>query len=449
MSVTKESKFSRGFHTDDDIFNRKPLYDLIIRVATKAPDENLVVALDDKWGNGKTSFINMMESEIKINENKDVDFVYFDAFENDYQSDPFVALSSKIYTLVSSNDEGLKSLSRKMLHLGKKVGASFAINGAKFAVSALTGGLVNGTKIEQAKDAIIESISSPIEGLIESKIKSGEDELYTIEAFRCALSEIAEKRKKKIIFVIDELDRARPDFALDLLEKVKHIFSVKGFVFLLVMNRSQFEKSIECRYGGINSRLYLNKFVHYWFTLPKKNHLSDYALKVHDRSTILSYLLHLDRDIKIMPREGRQIKLLSYLLEANGCSLREAERCYSIFSIMDNPKDFKNYNGEIHKLVIVLVAFLKIHNQELLDQIIFKAIPIDEVFGRLNINGEHLSSLPELKLISSAIKYHFATEEDLFRAKDTGIYKAIEGAYGDREYIFESAMAYVEFLHFG
>ncbi|MDX7018825.1 P-loop NTPase fold protein, partial [Klebsiella aerogenes] len=70
-------------------------------------------------------------------------------------------------------------------------------------------------------------------------------------------------------FIIDELDRARPDFSLNLLELIKHIFNVDGFYFLLVMNKQQFEESIKIRYGNINSSLYLNKFIDYWFTLPK------------------------------------------------------------------------------------------------------------------------------------------------------------------------------------
>lgn len=59
------NSFSDGFSESDDIFNRKKLHDTIIRVATNAPDASLVLALNDKWGNGKTSFVKMMSSEIK------------------------------------------------------------------------------------------------------------------------------------------------------------------------------------------------------------------------------------------------------------------------------------------------------------------------------------------------------------------------------------------------
>ena len=75
---------------------------------------------------------------------------------------------------------------------------------------------------------------------------------------------------KPIVFIIDELDRCKPDFALELLEQVKHLFSVKGITFLLVTNREQLEESIKSKYGqGINPTNYLHKFINIWLTMPR------------------------------------------------------------------------------------------------------------------------------------------------------------------------------------
>ncbi|EBP7146783.1 hypothetical protein AC205_23280, partial [Salmonella enterica] len=90
MRMTAQVKsFSNGFCENDDIFGRKKLHDIIMRVATNAPDQSLVLALDDKWGNGKTSFVRMMESEINKKHSDKFEVIYFDAFKSDYQSDPF------------------------------------------------------------------------------------------------------------------------------------------------------------------------------------------------------------------------------------------------------------------------------------------------------------------------------------------------------------------------
>ncbi|ECH5401934.1 hypothetical protein FPX58_12235, partial [Salmonella enterica] len=210
MRMTAPIKsFSDGFSENDDIFERKKLHDIIMRVATNAPDKSLVLALDDKWGNGKTSFVKMMESEINKNHSDDFEVIYFDAFKSDYQSDPFVALTSNIYSLINKSDGTLKTLCDELLDIGKKLGASFVINGAKFAISTLSGGLLSGTVFDKATDAITDSISSPVEEYIESKIKNSESEIAIIERFGDLLTKICEQSGKKIFFIIDELDRAR------------------------------------------------------------------------------------------------------------------------------------------------------------------------------------------------------------------------------------------------
>ncbi|HIE4797422.1 TPA: KAP family P-loop NTPase fold protein [Serratia marcescens] len=444
MRITAPVKsFADGFTEEDDIFERKKLYEQIIRIATNAPDKSLVLALDDKWGNGKTSFVKMMSSEIK-NNNQDLNVIYFDAFESDYQSDPFVALSSKIYALLKSEDGKIKTLSEKLLSIGKKIGASFAMNGAKFAVGAITGGVVNGSVLEAASDTIADSLSSPIEEFIEEKIKSGEQEIATIENFRKILSEIYEVSGKKTIFIVDELDRARPDFALDLLEKIKHIFSVEGFVFMLVMNRSQFEMSIECRYGKINTRLYLNKFIHYWFTLPKTDCLSESVLAGYQPSTILKYLITLDYPNKLLVRGSSLVKVIAYLLESNNCSLREAERCYSVFCVMENPQRVDGYSNDIIKAAMGLVSFLKVHNQELLYDIVNKRVTFDMVIKTLNIHERHLHDIPELYLVVHALEYHFSTDDELAEKRKTKYFSDIEHFIGRRVKIFEKLVESVD-----
>ena len=69
---------------------------------------------------------------------------------------------------------------------------------------------------------------------------------------------------------MDELDRCKPIYALNLMEKIKHLFSVKHIVFLLVMNKEQLEQSVRCLYGpNIDARTYLQKFINIECKLPR------------------------------------------------------------------------------------------------------------------------------------------------------------------------------------
>ena len=50
-----------------------------------------------------------------------------------------------------------------------------------------------------------------------------------------------------LVFIIDELDRCRPTFAIELLERVKHIFDVPNIVFVFGINRSELVKALDSR----------------------------------------------------------------------------------------------------------------------------------------------------------------------------------------------------------
>jgi len=45
------------------------------------------------------------------------------------------------------------------------------------------------------------------------------------------------------------LDRCRPDFAIRLIERIKHFFDIKNIVFVLVMDKAQFSKVVCHNYG--------------------------------------------------------------------------------------------------------------------------------------------------------------------------------------------------------
>jgi predicted KAP-like P-loop ATPase len=52
--------------------------------------------------------------------------------------------------------------------------------------------------------------------------------------FKAQLAEITKKEKKPLVFIVDELDRCKPEFAIRLIERIKHFFDIpKLYSFLL------------------------------------------------------------------------------------------------------------------------------------------------------------------------------------------------------------------------
>ncbi len=67
-----------------------------------------------------------------------------------------------------------------------------------------------------------------------------------------------------IIFIVDELDRCIPNFAIKTLERLHHIFGkVKNSVTILAFNREQINRSIDHAYGEGSAEGYLKKFINF------------------------------------------------------------------------------------------------------------------------------------------------------------------------------------------
>ncbi|MEQ4673327.1 P-loop NTPase fold protein [Providencia vermicola] len=444
-----EPDFSQGFTHNNDIFGRKKLYEQITNVIKHSLDQNLVLALNDRWGNGKTAFVKMLQGELQ-NSNEDINVIYFDAFKNDYQSDPLLSMISYVYELVDKED---KKLSDKILDTGKAVAVNLSKQLPKKALSIITANVISEKNIESLVQAAIGSISDPWEKYIEEKIKNSKVEESTIDKFRNILRELYETKGKKTLFIIDEMDRAKPDFVLELLEKIKHIFNVDGFYFLLVMNKPQFEESIKMRYGNIDSNTYLNKFIHYWFELPKvdiKNtKMTMYNLNDEvSNSTVGKYLYHIDKN-KIFSGSDIIFIILSKLLFVNGKSLREAQRCYSLMSVIKNADDIKGFRSSVHKATFALVVYLKVNNQDLLYKIMNKLTDVENIIKELNLTRNDINSNQVfINGLERSLFYHFLVDEDFKNGLMQQKYKDVLGDFwfeGDsKEPILENMVLSVE-----
>ncbi len=72
------------------------------------------------------------------------------------------------------------------------------------------------------------------------------------------------------MIVVDELDRCRPDYALSLLEVIKHFFAVDHVHFVLGVNLRELENMVRVRYDTLDgAALYLQKFVTLTMDLPR------------------------------------------------------------------------------------------------------------------------------------------------------------------------------------
>lgn len=393
-----EVNYGNGFSNGNDLFNRKRLAAQLESIIKSSEDDSLVLAIDDQWGSGKTTFLKMWENELITNDNLEV--IYFDAFKNDYQEDAFLALSSAIYPRIEKDED-----KRKFLKAAKNVGRFIVRAGVKVGLRAATLGIVKDTDLEGIEDATKEIIEDPIEKLIEEKLKSAENEEGRIQHFKNTITESA--KDKKIVFIVDELDRARPDFSLDLLEKMKHVFNTKNLFFVLAVNKDQFLHIINKRYGNIDAETYLSKFIHFWFVLPqlKNSHNNEY-------STIPAFMNHLSKNRKTDDRFNELLVIITQLLKHNNASLRDCERCYSLILLIVASGVT---NETIYQYSIAILTFLKVKKPQIVKAYINNDLTPEKLFESINLLklNEKTSSYIRSIVISDLL-----TAEELTKAEE-------------------------------
>ena len=393
-----------GFDPAVDIFRRKDFGERLANLIENA-EGNLVIALDAGWGQGKSTFIKMWRGYLSRHRDSKIQSVYFDAFENDYQKDPFLALASEMYQLIPDADASNRS---KFKDKAIKAGKSLARGAFKLTVTTATAGIVNGSALDSVEKEISSLIADRVDDLVKDKFEHAQKDKMALKEFKKHLSEFAKNvgNDKPIVFIIDELDRCRPDFALELLEQVKHLFSVEGITFLLVTNRVQLEQSIMAKYGGIDPVNYLHKFINVWLTMPR-------AAGEHNDNGY-QYLRHLMHSMLVESDQRTNLKdcenVLYEIVQYYQPSFREIDRMLSYFAILSNMASRQSYGSEF-QLVMAMVCYLKVCKPYALKPV-NGLLSYEQIANAANFADiEKTDRFSQLEYITLLIKFDFGDQE--------------------------------------
>lgn len=240
-------------------------------------DESLVLSIDSAWGTGKTTFIKMWEKFLELE--GEYKTVYFNAWENDDAGDPLLAIMSQIEDAFQS--EGKTSKFEKVREQGKILLKKALPTALKIATHGLLD--LKGINLGEFNEGQMTDLAEKI-GEVEFKLFK--QEKIAKEKFQISLKEYQKEQNKKIVIFIDELDRCRPSFAIETLERIKHIFNINGYVFVLSLDRKQLSNSIATMYGhNMDSVGYLRRFFDIEYLLPIPNRHS-YLHFLIDKSTL-------------------------------------------------------------------------------------------------------------------------------------------------------------------
>lgn len=239
---------------------RKQYADILTKIV--GVSHGCVFAIDGEWGSGKTTFVKMWK-QCLINEGFHV--LYFNVWEHDFITDPIIGLVSQFRDMADGDKTGV-TFSKISTAAGKVVSGIFP---------AIIKGVAKKTIGEDAADVLesaAKTMSNSFDKIIDKYVEQGK----SMEEFRKALENLVEsvaQEEKPLIFIIDELDRCNPQFAVKVLERVKHLFNVPNIVFVLSIDKAQLCHSICGYYGSENldAKEYLKRFIDIEYKLPEPN----------------------------------------------------------------------------------------------------------------------------------------------------------------------------------
>ena len=280
MFVTKEVSEKGEFPFENCQLDREK-YAKILTSLIQNYGDGFVLALNSPWGTGKTTFLKMWQQHL---ENNNFATLHFNAWKTDYSSDPFVALIAQLNLLSDTKSkEAYDGVIAKAATVAKRLLPAIT----KAAINRYT----DDEELAEAAGVVAEVAAGSLESQIEEQLKAEK----SIEDFQTALKELVEITTdgKPLVFIIDELDRCRPNYAVAVLEYIKHFFAVKGIVFVLGIDKEQLGHAVRGVYGSdkIDADEYLRRFIDLEYALPEPD-LSIYCLFLHDQY-VLDQKIHL------------------------------------------------------------------------------------------------------------------------------------------------------------
>jgi KAP family P-loop domain len=315
----------------DDLLSRKTYAQFLSKIIRQrcepvelgGPRRSFTMALDGDWGAGKTFFVKRWSEQLRESESLPV--VFFDAWKCDSTTEPLSALTSELRQQIEplvnelpsakkikqSTSEALSAATtaaRKTVLPVAKITAAILLKqlaGVSIdRIEAVIGEAGDGEDSEDAKsisEASIEKISEKLSQQLEIEYETRKK---SIEAFRSNLEKTIDSLvahnivTAPMVVFIDELDRCRPDFAIKLIETVKHLFDIRGCCFVISTNTKQLAEAVRAVYGnGFDAQHYLQRFFDLVYRLPSpsdrgfvdalfKNWPTEYRARCIDNSYI-------------------------------------------------------------------------------------------------------------------------------------------------------------------
>lgn len=286
----KFNEWSANFNFENCLLNRGE-YGQFLADYIRGERRGFVLNLNGSWGSGKTEFLKRFYS-LLLSQKHPV--IYIDAWESDFSKDPLTVAASELLTQLECFNKKLGSVDKveKVKEVlgnfirGTLVGAAAIV--AKHAIDdAGTGVAIMQQLFTQRPEDFLNKLSAEHQAQVSA-----------INEIRIALGELAQVLEDcygaalPVVVLVDELDRCRPNYAIEMLEVIKHFFKTDNFVFVVATDTKQLVHSISAIYGvNFDADQYLKRFFDRKAILPTPDMVSYLKSIVTDDALICTKVI--------------------------------------------------------------------------------------------------------------------------------------------------------------
>lgn len=427
--ILKDNFFDKNEHCtfENDKLDRESIATNLTNLLkhSSTDTQGLILALNAQWGNGKTTFIKMWKNMLD-KENK-IPNLYFSAWEEDYTKEPLIAVLGELNRYLTKNEIRNENFNQVVESVQKIFKRTLPI-----LPKIIAKGLLNkiGVDNESSEEILQASTGDDTKILIENYSKEKECLGQLKENLKKVFEATGAKEGQPFIIFIDELDRCRPTYAIEMLENIKHLFGIPHLVFVISIDKAQLSKSIQAIYGQIDTENYLRRFFDLEFILPNPSPKS-----------FCNYL-----------RERLGIKTnLAEIFIADNFTLRELQKILPQIKLLE----MQRFQGNNEKSIFymqhaIFILLIKIYRPDLYSQIpnITDAEGIMGIVEKLvceekSILNESLF-MKHIKIIYTISPKIFSQDSHFWESRLDTKYKKIidESSYNEFSYIVKTYHAF-------
>lgn len=245
---------------DEDLFNFKHYAEKVKRIIqlNSSNTDPLTIGIYGKWGEGKTSFLNLLKYKIDHfnKEKNDKEYLIYDfnpwrySTEEEMLYDFFDGISKIFYIKKENSEQQVGKWISKYSKYLKAIKISATVGIPKILNS----------KIEFNADKIFEALGEDLSG-----------EEISLDFFKDKVNEAINNTNFKVVIFVDDLDRLDKNEIYTILKLIKLNASFDNFIFITSLDSEYVAKAIKDRYGDNDEdgKFFLEKIINIPIHLPK------------------------------------------------------------------------------------------------------------------------------------------------------------------------------------